>query len=207
MPLLVCFAFSMSAFSQVKTVPLPTDIRGLVDGDAYRNSFFGFELDLPKGWLALGQEDQATAKDIGTDALKSEDPSYAKTIQNAVDAELVVLTYAKKPLGAMGNSTLAIGILKQPSNRVTPRMVVEGTKSLLLHSSANKLVRDVQVETIGKTPLASMIIDLSMLGQVVHIKYYAMMLKGYSVTVAMSYSDEEAIKEMDAALRTIRFNN
>ena len=70
---------------------------------------FRLRAQLPKGWLAVGQEDQATAKDIGTDALKSEDPSYAKTIQNAVDAELVVLTYAKKPLGAMGTRPLRSG--------------------------------------------------------------------------------------------------
>ncbi|MEQ1765120.1 MAG: hypothetical protein ABL984_18480 [Pyrinomonadaceae bacterium] len=184
--------------------PQPSGIFGSNADGKYRNSSLGFELTVPTNWVSLSQDEQDKAKGLGADGLKAQDGGTAKEIDLAVGAETVVLAYAKKPLGALGNSVWAVGVGKQPSSRITPSMVVEAAKSLFLKAPENKLIKDVEVEKIDGKEFASMVIDLYIHGQTVRLRYYATMIREFSVTVNMTASDADSLKEAETALRSFK---
>lgn len=182
-----------------------SDFYGSVTNGLYTNAFLGFEMRAPKSWSSLSQADQESAKSIGSDGLKEQGANNDKEIDQAVGAETVVLAYAKKPLGAPGNSSIALGIAKQPSNRITPEMVAEAAKGLFLKSPENKLAQDIKIEEIGGKPFASFIINLSIYGNIVRLEYYATMVGHYSITISKVVNDERAASEAEAALRSFKF--
>ncbi len=84
-------------------------------------------------------------------------------------------------------------------------MVVEAAKELFLKSPENNLVQDISVEQIGGKPFASMVLDMTINGQTIRLKYYATMIRDYSVTVSIVASDPESAKVADTSLRSIKF--
>ena len=183
-----------------------TNFFGSVADGRYKNEFLGFELEMSAGWVRFDQAETDAAKEIGTEGIKTGDSRYDKTIDYATRVELVVLAYGKKPMGAIENSAIAIGVAKQPTARVTPKMVAEAAKSILLKNTANKLLEDVRLETISGKQFAFFEISLGMYGQHVPLRYYVTMVRDYSLTVSMSYSNAEDLKAMESSLRSIKFN-
>ena len=171
----------------------------------YTNRYFGFELNTPPGWLQMNSDEVEAARQIGTDGLKSNSDRFNKLLDDAAKGEVVLLALGKKPLGSLENSAFAMGIAKQHSAAVTAKMVAEASKSLLLKNPANKLARDITVESIGGKPFASFELTLGMYGRSVPLRYYAAMVGQYSLTVSLSYGDPADLKAMDASLRSIRF--
>ena len=182
-----------------------SDFVGSVKNGVYRNSFLGFEMKVPASWIQLSKSEENTAKSFGSEGFKSQTGSNAREIDSAIGAETIVLSFAKKSLGSAANSGFAVGIGRQPNNRVTPAMVAEGAKELFLASSDNQLIQDVKVERIAGRTFASLIIEMIIYGQRIRVKYYAMMVRNYSVTFSISGADGEALEEIEASLQSVRF--
>lgn len=180
------------------------DLFGSVKDGIYRNGFLGFEVRVPEGWLVLSRAETDIAKEVGGEGLKSGSAAYDKELDEALENELVVLTLAKKPLGTPGNSAIAFGITKQPAG-VTPRMVAEESKSILLGNPKGKLVRDVQVETISGNAFARFDVELGIYGDRIPLRYYVTMVRSYSLTVSISSLDAAAVEIMETTLRSIAF--
>lgn len=182
------------------------DIFGAVSEGIYHNDFLGFELSVPKDWIALTTDETNTAKKIGVEGLKNNKKRNDKAVEKAASIESVVLAYSKKPLGSVGNSVIALGVARQPSSSITPKMVVEAAKSILLLNPKNKLVEDTKTEEIGGKQFASFIVDLDSFGQTLRLKYYATMIRSFSLTVNLSVGDPESAKVSEASLRSIKFH-
>jgi hypothetical protein len=182
-----------------------TDFFGSVKDGIYRNTFFKFELKVPKDWMSLNDAEKEAALNVGVDALKTKNAKNNKALEEAARAEIIILLYAKKPLGTMENSVLAIGAAKQPSAKITPQMVVEAAKSLFLKNPKNRLIQDTKAEMIGGKNFASMVIDLDLNGTVLRLKYFATMIREYSMTASMSYDYSEELSEAEKSLRSIKF--
>ena len=206
--LLICGLLASVAVAQkAATVKGDSNINplGSINNGTYRNEFLKFELKVPDQWIRFGSAEVQTAKQIGTDGIKSGDRDFDKAFAEAANREVVVLAMGKKPLGALGNSAIALGVFKQPSAHVTPKMVSEAAKSLIISNPSNKLVRDVENEMIGGKQFAVFDTEIAANGAMIPLRYYATMVRGYSLTVTMTAADEASLKVMEAAFRTIKF--
>lgn len=201
---LASFAAAVNAQTAATKVTRES-LYGSVKDGVYQNPLLGFELTVPSGWISPDKEQQEQAKATGSAALKAQSGANSNEIEEGLDAETVVLHYMKKPLGSIGNSTIALGIARQPGSGVTGKMVTEAAKELFLQSDENKLVQDIKVETIGGKQFASMILDMTVYGQIIRLKYYATVVDRYSITVSMIASNDASLKEMEDSLRSIKF--
>ena len=182
------------------------DFFGSIKDGTYRNGFLRFEVKVPNQWLRFESSEIEAAKKVGVDSMQSGTSKFNRALDEAASREVVVLAVGKKPLGAIENSAFAIGIFKQPSAHVTPKMVTEAAKSLLLTNPNNTLVRDVKTEMIGGQQFAVFDTELTAVGGIkVPLRYYATMIRGYSLTVSMSYADKESLDLMEDAFRSIKF--
>jgi len=204
--IIVIFAAAFANGQTTTRKPVdPADFPGkLIDG-RYTNRYFDLELDVPPGWLLMNSEEVEATRQIGTDGLKTNSDRVNRLLDDASKGEVVLLALSKKPLGSIENSAFAIGVAKQPSSAITARMVAEASKSLLLKNAANKLLKDITVETIAGKSFASFELTLGMYGQSVPLKYYATMVGEYSLTISLSAGDSLDLKAMDTSLRSIRF--
>ena len=188
-----------------KSQPQNEFLGGISNG-VYKNPFFGFELEVPENWTKFDSGEVDTAKNLGVEALRSESDRTNKLLEEATRAEVVVLALGKFPLGSIENSALAIGVGKQPSSKITAKMVAEAGKSILIKNPRNRLLSDVKTETISGKDFATFEIELGMYGQKIPLRYYAAMIDDYSLTISMSYSDNESLQKMVKALQSIRFS-
>lgn len=176
-----------------------------VDGK-YSNNFFGFELDLPRGWISLSPDEVQTATDLTAESLRSGNSTANEAIEKAYSRDTPLFLLGKNPLGAIENASIGMNAVKQPSQYITAKMVIESTKSAYLKNPNTKLVEDTKAEVIGGKTFLSIEFDLQILGQRMPLKLYVVVLKGYSLTVSISSLDSEIKKQLEASLRTLRFS-
>ena len=205
---IVLVAVTSNVAAQKPTSAAPTstiDLVGSIKDGKYTNGFLKFELDVPSDWIKLDDAEKEIAKKIGTEAFKTDNERTNKLLDDAVKNELVVLALGKQALGSVENSAFALGIGKQSSPLITAKMVAEATKSLFLKNPESKLIQDVKTETIGGKSFASFDIELTMFGKKIPMRYYAAMIREYSLTVSMATFDSGDLAKMEASLRTIKF--
>jgi hypothetical protein len=162
-------------------------------------------MNVPAGWKAVENDEQLAAKAIGSDYLKSGKKASDQALERATNAETVILFYSKKPFGSIENSMFAIGATKQPSERVTPKMAAEASKSVLLTSPKATLTRDVSIEKISGRTFATFELAFDVNSQKIRMIYYVTMIRDYSLAVGLAYFDDASLRTMDASFRTIKF--
>jgi hypothetical protein len=183
-----------------------SNLFGSLSNDVYRSSFFGFELDLPKGWIRLDKEDVKTAQSIGVEGIKSNNSTANKAIDAAVASNIILLAYAKRPLGAIDNAALEIGAQKQLSKHITAKMLVEATKSAYLKNPNTKVLSDLREEIVAGRKFHTIEFELEILGQRVPLRIYVTVAKQYAITFALSSKDPLSLRILEEAFRSIRFH-
>lgn len=201
----MCLVFALSGYSQRKVVVGVTedDFVGAIKDGKYTNDFFGLTFQIPVGWQALTYEEMSTAKTIGLEGMKSNEAKTDNALAKAGKAEAVILAISKKPLGSIENAVLAVGAAKQPSSAITPKMVATASRSILLANPKNKSVEDIRIETIGGKQFATFVLDMDLFGNTIRLRYYATMVRSYSLTFSMSNVDPD----LDQLLKTVSFRS
>lgn len=195
--------FSGHAQRKVITGVTEGDFIGAIEDGQYNNNFFGLSFRIPNGWKTLTYAEMNAAKTVGVDGMKSNDAKADGALDKAVKAETVVVAISRKPLGAVENSVLAVGVAKQPSAAITPKMVAEASRSILLANPKNKSIGETRLETIGGKQFATFVVDLDLYGNVIRLRYYVTIVRGYSLTFNMSNSDPE----LDECLKSVKFSS
>ena len=181
------------------------DPMGSLVGRQYRNDFLKFELQIPSGWVQMNTSEVDAAKKIGVDGQTGQDAKFNQALEEATNREVIILALGKKPMGSPKNSAMAIGMFKQKSASFLPKMIAEASKSLFVSNEKNKIVRDISIEKIDGKDFATMDLELELYGQKVPMRMYYTMIGSYSISVSMSYSDDESLDAMVASLRTLKF--
>ncbi|MBK9156199.1 MAG: hypothetical protein IPM25_18660 [Chloracidobacterium sp.] len=198
--LLVGFPFAASA--QKPSTPVPStkaaaDFLGAVAEGKYTNDFFEFNLEFPAEWTVVDQETSGATVKIGTDFLKGKDERSNRALEASTKSEVVLFHLARKPIGSIGNCSFMIAVLKQPSAHVLPTMVAEATKSMFVNSPNLKIVKDTRTGTVGRQKVAMVDYELSAGEQKVSILYYVAIVKGYSFSFSLTFSNEEDRKALE----------
>lgn len=193
-------------FSQTTKKAEQIDFLGGVDNGVYLNGYFGFSLSVPKGWKVIDAETTAALMQMGTDVVKGKNERSNKALEESIKQEVVLLNVTKKPIGALENAMVMIGVRKQPSKHITASMVAEATKSLFASSPTVKLTKDVEVVTVAGKKFAAMEFVIDVGEHHGRIKYFVAMVDGFALSFSLSYDDEADFAELKKSWDSLKFS-
>ena len=199
---------AVSAFPQtVVGERSSTAFLGSVNGNEYRNDYFGFGLSFPKGWKVNDQEVTSSVTRAGLDVTKGNNERSNRALEESIKNEVVLLNVTKLPVGALGNAMFMMAVRKQASSAVTPSMVAEATKSAFTGSPTVKVASDTRVVTIAGKKFARVDFGINVNGQTATVLYYVTMIDGFAVTFSLSYADESDLAELDKIRESLNFSS
>lgn len=209
----MCLIIALAAaniFTQTKPkidASSATDFLGTTAEGAYRNGFFGFSLSFPKSWSSLNREQIEQSLAIGRDILKTREDKSNQVIEAAAEREVLILVITEKAKMLENIASLSVGVRKQAAAQITPEMVVDATRKLLLGNVGMKLVKDMQKVKLGGEAFASVELQNNWQGEYVYQKLYITVRKGYSLTFVITYKKSESLQAMENIMQSLSFTN
>lgn len=207
--LLCCFlTFVSSAAAQKVLDATPGSMAALMggmNGRTYVNRVLNFELKLPDEGVILNQAEMDVYKNAGIDALKSGNAQSDRQLADAAKREIVILNYATKPVGSIGNSILAIGTIKQ-ARGATAAMVIAATLKGLTATGKFELIRSLSGVVIGGFKANGLEGNITTFtGAKIKERILVLMRNGYSLSFVLSGTDDDAINVAQNLLGGIKF--
>jgi hypothetical protein len=190
---------------QATPIPAPTfPDAGKVVGTIYTNEYFGLTLAFPNSWHVQESSLKKEIADKGKDLVTSNDPVKKGEIARAVDNVLNLLTISQFPMGEPNqeNSLLICGAEKVAGvNTIADYMAA--LKNTLKYSQVPiNIERDVYTEQIAGVPFAAMDFKTNYSGVFLNQKYYARIVKGYTLFFIVSYHTDEQLRTQAEILRS-----
>jgi hypothetical protein len=192
--------------------PLPTPLSpaegASVTGSIYRNSYFGFQLTIPKGWIVQSDATKERMKEVGKSIAVNRDAKEKAASDAAVERTINLLTVSKLPLGTIAEFNALFTCVAEPLPLAsTPASYMTKLKETLLNMTVPVAIeKEGDIETIDGAQFSVLTILMSPpRGLPARQHYYVTFRKGYAlgfVTTVLSESDSAA---MDSIVRSARF--
>lgn len=182
---------------------------GAVEGSVYRNAYFGLELNIPANWNIQDSEQKKAMMAQGGKLMAGND----KTLQAVYDASalntVILLSAFKHPVGAAVDSNpnvtlIAEKIAHAPGIRRGSDYLFHARKGMESGQVSMSVRNDVYEKKAGDTTFDVMDVDLKIGKKTVKQMYYATILKGYALSIIISYSSPGELKELEAVLSTLK---
>lgn len=178
---------------------------GSIKDGIYKNTYFGLEITLPRGWKGIGADEVEVAKNIGAESLKGKNSDANVAIEKSMSGSKTLFLYSKEPFGAIENASIGVEVYKQPSKFVTAKMVIEATKSAYVKNPNTKVVSDVRAEVINGHTFQAIEFEVEIFNQRVPLRFYVTMAKGYSVSFSFSSPRADLFAVCEESMRSVKF--
>ena len=195
----------------VAQVPTQTEINdgsekflGSLLKDVYTNDFFHFRLTKPATMFVLSEEQNAAYKAAGTELLRADSKMGRAAWEKAATAEVVVFSLTDKDPALGVISSLNIGALRQASG-VTASGVCNATRDFLIENPKITVLTDTRSTKLVGKDAAVIDFRLTTAGEPAFIRYYALMVRGHSLTFVVTYFKKEELDRLEGVLRTLEF--
>ena len=203
-----CLFFASNSFSQKVVEANPefaASIMGRLDGRIYSNQVLKFEVKLPDDGVILNQAEADVYKNAGMDALKNGDSRNNARLEAATKKELILINYAKKPIGSPNNSLFIVTALKQNAG-VTGSAVIAATLSSLKSTGKFELSKSLSRVSIGNTRVDGLEGVLTVNGSIkIKQRVLVFMRNGYSISIGITGMDDESLNETQGVLSDFKF--
>ncbi len=185
---------------------------GHVEDNIYVNAFFGLEVLLPDAWVVQSKEQTENITNLGKDIIAGDD----KNLKAVLDASEVnsanLLTVFKYEIGAAVDYNPSFMLVAENLNSAPG--IKNGsdylfqTKKLLQQSQMEFDHIDEQFarEVINNQEFDTMNCSISYMGFVIHQKYYTTIQNGFSLSVIVSFIDEEQRNDLEKVVNLMVFN-
>ena len=190
----ILLSLSVGTFAQQR----PANIKGTVQDGIYKNQVLGFEVRIPAGWYVASPEEQDAVLEAGQRDAK------AAGVRVTND-DVINFVISKKPLGATENPVIGLGLNKQSSELITPKMIAEATKLQFLSIPSYSLSDDISYVTISNHQFATFNLAVDPKTSTQHVQSYITMVKNYSLAFVFTYMNSDDLKLMRDAMKTIKF--
>lgn len=187
-------------------VPIPKDFLGAVTDTGYKNTFFNFSIDIPKGWTRLDESEIDASKKVGLEMLKTEQEKTNKAFEDATQKEVVVFLIAQKNERLDKGANLGIGVLRQSDSRINSEMVGIATKNFFLTNSKFKLLKDVRKIVFGGAVFSTFTLKNETYENNLEQIFYITIRKGYSVTFVLTYLNSEGQQSLETIMKSLTFD-
>lgn len=179
---------------------------GEIEGNSYKNKYFGIKIEIPETWLAQESEVGKAIKKVGTDVVKGKTAQTQKAFDEAAQRLTVLFTASKDILGIENNSIMTFAAEKKPpllqirNGQDYLRLNIQTFKKLTLPPDF-KYSETIKSEKFGGETFYY--IDIERTGY--QQRFYAIYRKGYSLFFTLTYANEEDLETMKEIIRNSDF--
>lgn len=184
-----------------------TDFFGFIEGETYKNKFFGVKIDIPEKWLIQESEVNKAIKQTGSEMVKGKTEQTEKALDRAIERLTVLFTTTKDVLGMGNNAIMIFSAEKAPAlvqirnGEDYLRLTLQSFKKLQLPADF-KYSETIGSEKFGGETLYSLDVQRTGYKQ----RFYATARKGYALFFTLSYITDEDLETMKKALRNSDFS-
>jgi hypothetical protein len=196
--------------------PAPTLLAAITSGqleeNIYSNGYFGFSLTLPEGWHMASREEIARVNgaDVSCTGIEDEVGDDAAVGLDA-QKELFPFLVSKYALGYTGGMNPSLGLALENlaisgATAATGADWLPAAMQRMKSANLPYIFTEIAPISLGGLDFHTFEADFTMSGMKCRQVYYAAVVRGYALVLTeTAYSDAE-MAEMDAAVRSIRFN-
>ena len=184
---------------------------GSVTDSIYRNEYFGFSVALPPDWNIQDQDTIQENSNRGQKMLAGDDKNLEATLKAAEMTTFTLFAALKHPFGAPVQYNPNISCIAE---RVSHLPGIKKGQDYLFHSK--KLLEssqlqihfpsEISTESLGGMDFGVMHTEIPITGMTVRQKYYAAIIKGYSLGFVVSFTNDSEKSLLQDILETITFN-
>lgn len=210
------FLFATASDSQTSsTVRPPAAITTAAEGDPailgemvdnlYINRFLAFRLEVPKSYLILNRAEIKVYENAGKDMIKAGTDKKTPVFDAALARTLSLLVVATKEPGQLNNSVLEIAVVKQGAG-VTRDMVLAQSVKAMTETGQYKVLRSVETVRFGGRTFSGVEFETGAFGLPLKTGLYITMQKNFALTIGLTYSSEEGMKEIEKLAGALNFS-
>lgn len=182
---------------------------GEMEGNTYSNDFFGLRIDKPEGWVSLSQEEMADINQSGKETIGEFNEEVAEKIDLEDERNLNLFGFWEYPLDHYGDFNSSMGCAAENITLAGFLKVKTGadylshTRNLILASGMPYEFGEISSEKLGGKEFAVLPMTLTMYGVTVNQKYYARIIKGYALSIYITYGSDSQLEVLQGILDTM----
>lgn len=179
---------------------------GEIEGDSYKNKYFGIKITIPENWLAQESEVGKAMKKLGAAVVKGKTAQTQKAFDEAVQRVTPLFTASKDILGLENNAIMGFAAEKKhPLAQIRDgqdylRLNIQTFKKLTLPPDF-KYSETIKSETFGGETFYYIDVERTNFQQ----RFYAIYRKGYSLFFTLTFATDEDLETMKEVLRNSDF--
>ena len=225
LPLIVLLALNIQVFPQKRktsppksktitaTAPKSTqtiakkDFFGFVEGNAYKNKFFGLKLTIPENWLIQESQFNTELKRIGSEMVTAKNAATQKAFDEAMQQVVILLSGSKDIVGMENNALMVFSaekkspLLQIRNGEDYLRLTIQSFKKIRLPADF-KYSENIESENFGGETFYSLDVGRDNYKQ----RLYATYRKGYTLFFTLVYFNENDLETIKEALRKSDFS-
>ena len=197
-----------------KTQDNPMDFDyGRVESNKYVNSYFGFEIKLPIDWIIQSKEQLANTFETGKKLVAGDDSNMKAVIKASEVNTANLLAVNQYPKGAAVEYNPSIVIIAE--NVKNAPGIIKGSdylfhaRRLMMQSQFKYDYLDEQFEKeiISGIDFYKMNAGIKYLGLDIKQVYYTTVLKGFSLSIIISFNNDKQKEELLNSIKSIKIGN
>lgn len=202
--------FAVNAYAQTSSssgqAVFETDIYGRFENGVYTNDVLGLAFTIPKKWNGRrwGSAVEARVEEQQKQTLGTNEKAL-KQVERIARDEIKIFRFEKKILEPFYHTLISISAQKLWEKPGTMQQSMEAIRKLLFNSTNQPEVSEVKSIKIGD--VEGVYVDYSRViqGKVFKQRLHQFRNKGYMIGLSFSWFDDEDLKLMENALKTMKF--
>ncbi|MEW5924842.1 MAG: hypothetical protein AB1746_12735 [Candidatus Zixiibacteriota bacterium] len=183
---------------------------GIVENAVYTNKYFNFSLDLSDNWQIQENQTIQMMRERGKKLLSGDDEDLQAALDLGDLTTVNLLLASKYPMGADVAFNPNIAIVAE---KIDPISGVLSGKDYL--ASVAQILSNSRIQTqfdgtygitnLGGVDFDNIKVSMTYQDRSISQQYFASIIKGYAMSIIISYTTEDQYKTLDDLLKTIRF--
>ena len=183
---------------------------GQLEGQTYRNTFFGLTMQVPEGWHVQSNEQKKALLASGKQLAAGDDANMQALLKasEVKTASLLVVFQHEKGAPVDYNpafTLVAENIAASPGVKTGNDYLFHARKMMEKGQLQYTFGKDVYNITIGGRDFAVLETSLDFNGVIVNQRYYVTVLKQFSLVFISSFQDEAQLRELEKVANSMQF--
>jgi hypothetical protein len=184
---------------------------GTINNSIYKNNYFGMTVTLPSDWSIQSQEVQKRNLNTGEKILAGDDKNLGAVMKVSELKVVNLFSASKYPKGSPvpynpSIISLAENVRDLPGIKRGSDYHFHAKQLLQSGSLDVSFPKDIYTQSLGGIDFDIMEAEIHVRGIVVRQKYYATIMKGYAVSIIISFTTDEDEASLQKIVDTLKFN-
>ena len=183
---------------------------GTFNNSVYHNNYFGMTVAIPSDWSMQDQAAQQRLMKLGNKLMSGDDKNL-KAVMKASELQMVnlfaVFKYLQGSPVTFNPSILSIAenVRQWPGMKSGKDYHFQARKLLESSQVEMSFPKDIYTQQLGGIDFDVMETEMHVRGLVVKQKYYATIMKGYALTLVVSFTTDEELASLKKVLDAMTF--